>query len=73
MRMVWCRARDRSTFGPSDQHTMNPIAFIAFLVGINTTPPSQPKNQEQKKGTEQPQPKPAGEVGAPKRGGWDRN
>lgn len=52
---------------------MNPIAFIAFLVGINTTPPSQPKNQEQKKGTEQPQPKPAGEVGAPKRGGWDRN
>jgi len=53
---------------------MNPIAFMAFLVGINSTPPAPPPTvAEQKQKVEKPQPKPGKGGGAQKRGGWDHN
>ncbi len=53
---------------------MNPLAFIAFLVGIQGTPAQQaPTQQPEQPTVQKPTPKPGKEVGAPKRGGWDRN
>lgn len=55
---------------------MNPIAFIAFLVGINSTAPNTPvSTAEQVPALEKPQSKPSKETGTPKGacGGWDHN
>lgn len=58
-------------------HVMNPVAFVAFLMGINTTAPA-PKpavnNEQPGVATAQPVKQPAANVpGTLKRGGWDRN
>ncbi len=55
---------------------MNPIAFIAFLVGINSSPPTPPSTAaQQKQNVEEPRPKPQPDAGRPKvhGGGWDAN
>ncbi|MBL7955384.1 MAG: hypothetical protein JNJ91_10120 [Flavobacteriales bacterium] len=53
---------------------MNPIAFIAFLMGINSTPvPARSNQADEPKKPETVQPAPDKAHGAPKRGGWDRN
>lgn len=73
---TWYGGRDASssTFGAPNNQNMNPIAFIAFLMGINTTtPPAKPAASEQEQHQEKPtQGKDKGN-GHPKRGGWDRN
>ncbi|MCB9182447.1 MAG: hypothetical protein H6591_00905 [Flavobacteriales bacterium] len=53
---------------------MNPIAFIAFLVGINSTPPA-PQACPLKEQTFKETAKPASDQAKPKcgRGGWDYN
>jgi hypothetical protein len=53
---------------------MNPIAFIAFLMGINTTtPPTKPAPTELEQQQAKPKPGTDKESGGAKRGGWDRN
>lgn len=59
------------------QHAMNPVAFVAFLMGINTTAPA-PKpalnNEQPGVASAQAVKQPAAKVpGTLKRGGWDRN
>ncbi|MBL8009794.1 MAG: hypothetical protein JNJ64_04225 [Flavobacteriales bacterium] len=55
---------------------MNPIAVIAFLIGINggapATPERKPAKEEQRVEREQPKPG-KGDGGAKRRGGWDYN
>ncbi|GEM_PF-2261948 len=58
---------------------MNPLAFIAFLMGINGGTPAMPA-QSQKQETVKERTKPTNDPGTPKggsdgagRGGWDRN
>lgn len=55
-------------------NTMTPIAFLAFVFGMNATAPKAPPlATEQKPKVEKPQPQPAKDAGAAKRGGWDGN
>ena len=74
IRMVWWSSVRHLTFGISIATAMNPLAFIAFLVGINTTPPTAPAAPEQKERSEQQQTKPKPQGPQKKaRGGWDHN
>ncbi|MFN8352225.1 MAG: hypothetical protein U0U25_12235 [Flavobacteriales bacterium] len=53
---------------------MNPLAILAFLMGMNTTPPPPPAAPEQKERSEQQQAKPKPQGPQKKaRGGWDHN
>ncbi len=59
--------------------TMNPLTFLAFVLGINGNTPATPPQQQQQT-TVKETTKPADQPGAPKggndgegRGGWDRN
>lgn len=53
---------------------MNTIAFIAFLVGINTSAPTAPPAAtEKKQSVEEQSPKTGKDSGFQKRGGWDHN
>ncbi|MBL8009793.1 MAG: hypothetical protein JNJ64_04220 [Flavobacteriales bacterium] len=55
---------------------MNPIAIIAFLVGINGNPPAEPAASTKKEETriERTEPATGKDVGGRKRrGGWDHN
>lgn len=53
---------------------MHPIAFIAFLMGINgTSAPGPCPAQNKIKDVQTAQPTPQKPPTTPKRGGWDRN
>ncbi len=53
---------------------MNPIAILAFLMGINSTPPPPPADVQEKQRTEQGPSEPKPQGGQKKaRGGWDYN
>lgn len=72
--MVWRDLYVLAHFCPTNPFTMNPIAFIAFLMGINSTPvPARSNQADEPKKPETVQPAPDKAHGAPKRGGWDRN
>ncbi|MCC6541352.1 MAG: hypothetical protein IT225_03950 [Flavobacteriales bacterium] len=53
---------------------MNPIAFLAFLMGITApTPPTKTTPPDQEQQLEKPKPGPDKGQITLKRGGWDRN
>lgn len=75
IRMVWWPGGEPVTFVPSSTAAaMNPLAILAFLMGMNTTPPPPPAAPEQKERSEQQQAKPKPQGPQKKaRGGWDHN
>lgn len=54
-------------------NAMDPITFIAFLIGINSSAPATTRPAEPKKPQAEKQKPAHKEHGTVKRGGWDRN